>query len=61
MNSEKSWINKTIGWQRFLLLLLFTVHYSLFTFSQVGTWKHYLAYHEVQDIQKAGDNLFVLD
>ena len=60
MNSEKSWINKTIGWQRFLLLLLFTVHYSLFTFSQVGTWKHYLAYHEVQDIQKAGDNLFVL-
>jgi len=60
MNSEKSWINKIIRWQRFLLLLLFTVHYSLFTFSQVGTWKHYLAYHEVQDIQKAGDYLFVL-
>lgn len=28
--------------------------------AQVGTWKHYLAYHEVQDIKKAGDNLFVL-
>ena len=28
--------------------------------AQVGTWKHYLAYHEIQDIHKAGDNLFVL-
>ena len=38
--------------------------FHLFTFSplqaQVGTWKHYLAYHEVQDICATGDYLFVL-
>ena len=28
--------------------------------AQVGTWKHYLAYHEVQDICSTGDYLFVL-
>lgn len=28
--------------------------------AQVGTWKHYLAYHEVQDICATGDYLFVL-
>lgn len=47
-------------WWQNLLLLLFTIHYSLFTFSQVGTWHHYLAYHEVQSICKAGNELFVL-
>jgi len=41
------------------LLLLFTIHYSLFTFSQVGTWKNYLAYHEIQQICAAGNYLFV--
>ena len=46
-------------WQR-LLLLLFTIHYSLFTFSQVGTWQNYLAYHDVQNICEAGHQLFVL-
>lgn len=42
------------------MLLLFTIHYSLFTFSQVGTWHHYPAYHEIQSICKAGDALYVL-
>jgi hypothetical protein len=28
--------------------------------AQTGTWKAYMAYHEVQQIQKAGDDLFVL-
>ena len=41
------------------MLLLFTIHYSLFTFSQVGTWKNYLAYHEIQQICAAGNYLFV--
>jgi hypothetical protein len=59
MNSKKC-LNKKriIGWQR-ILLLLFTIHYSLFTFSQVGTWKNYLAYHEIQQICAAGNYLFV--
>lgn len=28
--------------------------------SQIGTWKAYMAYHDVQQIQKAGDELFVM-
>ena len=43
---------------------LFLLPFYLFTFlplqAQVGTWKHYLAYHEVQDICSTGDYLFVL-
>ena len=35
-------------WQR-LLLLLFTIHSPLFTFSQVGTWQNYLAYHDIKN------------
>lgn len=59
MNSKKCLNRKRIiGWQRILLLLL-TIHYSLFTFSQVGTWKNYLAYHEIQQICAAGNYLFV--
>ena len=57
--SEKCKIIKMIWWQK-ILLLLFTFHFSLFTSSQVATWQHYLAYHEVQSICKAGDELFVL-
>ncbi len=59
MNSKKCLNRKRIiGWQR-ILLLLFTIHYPLFTFSQVGTWKNYLAYHEIQQICAAGNYLFV--
>ena len=60
MNSEKCWLNNRKIWWQKVLLLLFTIHYSLFTFSQVGTWKNYLAYHQVQSICKAGNDLFVL-
>ncbi len=44
-------------------LILFTLHFSLFISparAQVGTWRNYLAYSEVQDIQAAGNYLFVL-
>ena len=59
MRHVSQWFNQTKVKGLFLLL------FYLFTFflplqAQVGTWKHYLAYHEVQDIQKAGDDLFVL-
>ena len=60
MNSEKYLNIINIKWWQRILLLLFTIHYSLFTFSQVGTWKNHLAYHDVQSICKAGDELFVL-
>jgi len=60
MRSEKYRINKNLGWQRILLLLL-TFHFSLFTFSQVGSWENHLAYYELQNICAASNNqLFVL-
>ena len=47
-----------------VLVVLFTIHYSLFTSparAQIGTWKNYLAYSDIQQIRAAGnDNLFVL-
>ena len=46
-------------WQRVLLLLI-SFHLSLFTFSQVGTWRNYLAYYDVQNICAADHYLFVL-
>ena len=46
-----------------VLAVLFTIHNALSTVparAQVGMWKNYLAYQDVQQIQAAGDNLFVL-
>ena len=45
-----------------VLLLLITYNLSLFTsLAQIGTWKNYLAYSDIQQIRAAGnDNLFVL-
>ena len=40
-----------------LLLLTVICHLSS---AQIGTWKNYLAYHDIQQIQSAGDYLFVL-
>lgn len=40
-----------------LLCLFFCVQVSM---AQIGTWRNYLAYSEVQQIQAAGDDLFVL-
>ena len=60
------WFNQTKVKAIFLLPFYFFTFslFHLFTLSplhaQVGTWKHYLAYHEVQDIWSTGDYLFVL-
>ena len=47
-----------------VFVVLFTIHCSLFTSptrAQIGTWRNYLAYSEIQQIREAGsDNLFVL-
>ena len=62
--NNKEHIKDKAWWQRILLLLLIVSPFHLFTLSplhaQVGTWKHYLAYHEVQDIYAADNYLFVL-
>jgi hypothetical protein len=46
------------------ILVMGFLPFYLFTFlplhAQVGTWRNYLAYHEVQQIQAAGDDIFVL-
>jgi streptogramin lyase len=60
MNSDKCLKRNSIIWWQKILLLLFTIHYSLFTFSQVGSWQNHLAYSEVQNICEAGNDLFVL-
>ena len=62
---DKDYIRQSkIWWQRILLLLFIISPFHLFNFSplqaQVGTWRHYLAYHEVQDICAADNYLFVL-
>lgn len=60
VKSEKYILKTELWWWQRLLLLLLTLHFTLYTFSQVGTWRHYLAYHEVQSICKADHYLFVL-
>ena len=42
-----------------IALLLAIVNCQLST-AQIGTWRNYLAYYDVQQIQAAGDELFVL-
>ena len=60
MRSEEVKSEKWFWWQKILLLLL-TFHFSLFTYSQVGTWENYLAYNELQNICAASNKqLFVL-
>ena len=44
--------------KRILIILLCLI--SIKSYTQVGTWKNHLAYHDVQSICKAGDELFVL-
>ena len=42
-----------------IVLLLLIVNCQL-SFCQIGTWRNYLAYSEIQQIQEAGNELFVL-
>lgn len=47
--------------KKIVIALLFSVVHCLTSVAQIGTWKNYLAYHDVQQIQAAGnDQLFVL-
>ena len=60
MRSEEVKNKKYLWWQKILLLLL-VFHFSLFTYSQVGTWQNHLAYYELQNICEASNHqLFVL-
>ena len=47
--------------KRVIGLVFLFCHLSFVTaFAQIGTWKHYLAYHDIQSICKADKDLFVL-
>jgi len=46
--------------KKVILALLLSFVMSHFSWAQVGTWKNYLAYHDIQQIQAAGNELFVL-
>ena len=43
-----------------LLTIVFIFCYCHLALAQIGTWRNYLAYHDVQSICKANDHLFVL-
>ena len=43
-----------------LLAIVLSLCYCVIAMAQVGTWRNYLAYHDVQNICKADNNLFVL-
>ncbi len=46
--------------KKFVITWLLTFSCCQIALSQIGTWKAYMAYHDVQQIQKAGDELFVM-
>ena len=43
-----------------LLAIVLSLCYCFIAMAQVGTWRNYLAYHDVHNICKADNNLFVL-
>jgi len=46
-----------------VLAILVTIHCSLFISpvrAQIGSWRNYLAYYDIQQIQEAGNDIFVL-
>lgn len=46
--------------KKFVILLLCALGYCHLTMAQIGSWKAYMAYSNPQQIQKAGDDLFVM-
>ena len=46
--------------KKFVIILLLSIVNCQLSIGQIGTWKAYMAYHDVQQIQKAGDDLFVM-
>lgn len=46
--------------KKFVIILLWIFGCCQLSMAQIGSWKAYMAYSEIQQIQKAGDNLFVM-
>ena len=58
MKYLNKWLEKTKV--KVIVLLPFYLFTFLSLNAQVGTWQNHLAYHQVQSICKAGDELFIL-
>ena len=46
--------------KKVIIALLLSIVNCQLSIAQIGTWRNYLAYYDVQQIQAAGDELFVL-
>lgn len=46
--------------KKIVIILLLSMVNCQWSIAQIGTWKAYMAYHDIQQIQKAGDELFVM-
>ena len=46
--------------KKIIIVLLLSIVNCQLSFCQIGTWRNYLAYSEIQQIQEAGNELFVL-
>jgi len=46
--------------KKIIIVLLLSIVNCQLSIGQVGTWRNYLAYHDIQQIQAAGDDIFVL-
>ena len=46
--------------KKFIIILLLPIIYCQLSVAQIGSWKAYMAYSEIQQIQKGGDDLFVM-
>ena len=45
--------------KKIIVALLLSIINCQLSIAQIGTWRNYLAYHDIQDIQAAGNYLFV--
>ena len=46
--------------KKIIIVLLLSIVNCQLSICQIGTWRNYLAYHDIQQIQSAGDDIFVL-
>ena len=46
--------------KKIIIVLLLSIVNCQLSICQIGTWRNYLAYHDIQEIQAAGDDIFVL-
>ena len=46
--------------KKIIIVLLLSIVNCQLSICQIGTWRNYLAYYDIQEIQSAGDDIFVL-